>query len=185
MWTGSQNEGHRGQGEGFCHEKSLWLGYRCNASQALRTYMACSQTLTTNGFEHLWPGSTVQQTTENLKAPNCLGTEARSWMKMTLSLLCLCLPHLREAKQPQRPPEYWLLEGYSWPKALWPFFRLFSSPNPQQLTLLGSTWGDSSAWSTSLGAVWAGPTFRVFQRKMPRKTGAGNPVTWKQQQHLV
>lgn len=42
-------------------------------SQALRTYMACSQTLTTDGFERLWPGNTVPQTTENLKTSKLLG----------------------------------------------------------------------------------------------------------------
>lgn len=54
---------------------TLLLNLNLPTSQALRTYMACSQTLTTDRFERLWPGNTVRQTTENLKVPNCLGTE--------------------------------------------------------------------------------------------------------------
>lgn len=59
---------------------TLLLNLNLPTSQALRTYMACSQTVMTDGFEHLWPGNTVRQTTENLKAPNCLGTE--TWQEV-------------------------------------------------------------------------------------------------------
>lgn len=62
----------------FAIDPTLLLRLNLSTSRILRTSMACAQTLKMDGFEHLWPGKALWQTTENLKAPGFLGGQKHS-----------------------------------------------------------------------------------------------------------